>query len=35
MEIPNYDSGKESTNGFTQLYTYMPKNTFDQDAYSG
>ena len=28
MEIPNYDSGKESTNGFIQLYRYMPKNTF-------
>ena len=28
MDIPNYDSGKESTNGFKQLYEYMPKNTF-------
>ena len=28
MEIPNYDSGKESNNGFKQIYPYMPKNTF-------
>ena len=28
MEIPNYDGGKESNNGFIQLYGYMPKNTF-------
>jgi len=28
MDIPNYDSGKESNNGFKQLYKYMPNNTF-------
>ena len=28
MDIPNYDSGKESNNGFKQLYNYMPNNTF-------
>ena len=28
MEIPNYDSGEKSNNGFKQLYRYMPKNTF-------
>ena len=28
MEIPNYDSGEKSNNGFKQLYKYMPKNTF-------
>ena len=30
MDIPNYDSGKESNNGFKQLHEhkYMPKNTF-------
>ena len=28
MDIPNYDSGEKSDNGFTQLYKYMPKNTF-------
>ena len=28
MDIPSYDSGKESNNGFKQLHRYMPKNTF-------
>ena len=28
MDIPNYDSGEKSNNGFKQLYKYMPKNTF-------
>ena len=28
MEIPNYDSSEKSDNGFTQLYKYMPKDTF-------
>ena len=28
MEIPNYDSGKKSVDGFKQLYNYMPNNTF-------
>ena len=28
MEIPNYDSGEKSNNGFKRLYGYMPKNTF-------
>ena len=28
MEIPNYDGGEKSNNGFKQLYRYMPKNTF-------
>ena len=28
MDIPNYDSGEKSDNGFKQLYNYMPKNTF-------
>ena len=28
MEIPNYDSGDKSNNGFKQLHKYMPKNTF-------
>ena len=28
MEIPNYDTGKESNNGFKRLHNYMPNNTF-------
>ena len=28
MDIPNYDSGEKSDNGFKQLHKYMPKNTF-------
>ena len=28
MEIPNYESGEKSNNGFIQLHKYMPKNTF-------
>ena len=28
MEIPNYDSGKSQNENFTQIYPYMPKNTF-------
>ena len=28
MNIPNYDIGEKSDNGFKQLYEYMPKNTF-------
>ena len=28
MDIPNYDSGEKSNNGFKQLYKWMPKNTF-------
>ena len=28
MEIPNYDSGERSDNGFKRLHEYMPKNTF-------
>ena len=28
MDIPNYDRGEKSDNGFKQLHKYMPKNTF-------
>ena len=28
MDIPNYDSGEKSNNGFKRLYSYMPENTF-------
>ena len=28
MEIPNYDTGKKSNNGFQRLYNYMPNDTF-------
>ena len=28
MEIPNYDSNDKGNNNYTQLYQYMPDNTF-------